>query len=163
MSCKVPKCSKKIVAKDLCQFHYDRLRRYGDVITRPTFLNCPKCESPFKVARTGKLPVYCPDCLKEIYRIKQRSEKRQKSLLANYGITLEQYAELHKKQNGLCKICNQRTQGRGAAKNNLAVDHDHETGKIRGLLCSHCNTGLGLFRDNPELLKIAINYLKENK
>lgn len=49
---------------------------------------------------------------------------------------------------------------RGWAKQLLDVDHDHETGEIRGLLCSRCNGGLGLFCDNPSLLKKAIAYLE---
>jgi len=62
-----------------------------------------------------------------------------------------------KSQNGNCAICgiDQPSNGR-----RLAVDHDHETGKVRALLCGNCNTGMGSFMDNPKLLQKAINYLE---
>lgn len=76
-----------------------------------------------------------------------------------YGITLEDYNEKLIEQNNKCKICNQEnTFDRYGV---LAVDHDHSTGKIRGLLCYKCNVGLGNFNDNKQLLEKAINYLKE--
>jgi hypothetical protein len=68
---------------------------------------------------------------------------------------------MYEEQNGVCWICEKRTRGRGEEKNTLAVDHNHKTGKIRGLLCSNCNTGLGNLRDSIELLEKAITYLKE--
>ncbi len=61
-----------------------------------------------------------------------------------YGITVEQYDAMLRQQNGLCAIC-----GRAPKRFRLAVDHDHETGEIRGLLCTRCNLGLGWFRDDP--------------
>lgn len=66
------------------------------------------------------------------------------------------YDQLLAKQGGKCAICGEEANG-----NRLAVDHNHETGEIRGLLCHQCNTGLGSFRDNPQLLKQAIAYLGE--
>ena len=64
--------------------------------------------------------------------------------------------ELHARQGGKCAICG--TQYVLGLKR-LALDHCHETGRIRGLLCGSCNRGLGLFRDNPERLRKAIEYL----
>ncbi len=57
-------------------------------------------------------------------------------------------------QGGVCGICGGRDRDR-----DLAIDHDHETGEIRGLLCSRCNTALGSFRDNPEIITAALSYL----
>lgn len=73
-----------------------------------------------------------------------------------YGITDEQYQQLLAEQNFVCAICGkeERVEGRS-----LAVDHDHETNLIRGLLCNRCNRALGLFNDDPELLKKAFEYL----
>jgi len=68
-----------------------------------------------------------------------------------YGLTAEQYAQLTAQQEGVCAICRRRAQ--------LLVDHDHESGVVRGLLCLHCNSGLGQFRDNPQLLQTALAYL----
>lgn len=81
---------------------------------------------------------------------------RENSYLRYYGITIEQYEILLKNQNGGCAICFSPT---GSNGKRLSVDHNHETGEVRGLLCDDCNTGLGKFKDNPNLLAIAINYL----
>jgi hypothetical protein len=64
------------------------------------------------------------------------------------------------KQDGCCAICKQH---QVCFKNTLCVDHNHVTGKIRKLLCNDCNKGLGFFKDSPELLDIALQYLMENK
>ena len=71
-----------------------------------------------------------------------------------YGITLAEFEILLKKQNGGCALC-----GRKQQKYRLAVDHDHKTRKVRGILCNHCNRGLGIFKDNVWLLHNAIKYL----
>jgi hypothetical protein len=79
-----------------------------------------------------------------------------------YGITLNQYNELLESQNGACAICGKRETATGTYSNkirSLAVDHNHVTGKIRGLLCYDCNTSLGKFKDNIKILQSAINYL----
>lgn len=69
---------------------------------------------------------------------------------------LEEYNKLLELQNSSCGICG----GKDSAKR-LAVDHDHETGKIRGLLCSKCNRALGYLNDDKELLRKAISYLEK--
>lgn len=75
---------------------------------------------------------------------------------AEYGITGEQYWALYQFQNGRCWICQRAT---GKTKR-LAVDHDHETGEVRGLLCGRCNHDvLGHLRDDPELIMRAAHYL----
>lgn len=79
-----------------------------------------------------------------------------------YGITVEQYEEMLHKQDHKCAICG----GEGFLMNKdrhqmkLVVDHCHETGRVRGLLCHNCNRALGLFKDSVENLSSAINYLK---
>jgi len=80
---------------------------------------------------------------------------RRQNLKRKFRITLEQYDKILKEQEGICIIC--KVPPNGA---NLAVDHDHNTGKIRGLLCNKCNNGLGCFNDNIFKLKAAINYLE---
>jgi len=76
-------------------------------------------------------------------------------LKARYGITLEEKLELLNRQGGKCLICK-----KDIIKNKACVDHNHETGRVRGLLCDRCNHGLGNFKDNIELLQLAIEYLK---
>ena len=76
-----------------------------------------------------------------------------KRKLRKYGITEDEYNVLLEESGGLCMICKKKP------LNWLVIDHCHETHVVRGLLCGNCNTGLGLFKDNPELLQNAIKYL----
>lgn len=88
---------------------------------------------------------------------------RDKSLKKQFGIGLDEYKEILEKQDGVCAIChNKETALNPLTKEprELAVDHCHTTGKIRGLLCTGCNTALGLLKDSTELLRKAILYLK---
>lgn len=78
-------------------------------------------------------------------------------LKMKYGITLAEYEILAEVQNHVCAIC-KKPQMNGRR---LAVDHDHRTGKIRGLLCGKCNFALGYLNDNPVLADIAAAYLRE--
>jgi len=80
---------------------------------------------------------------------------RKRSLWDKFKITLEDYQYMYDEQGGVCAIC-----GTNEDKRMLAVDHCHETGKVRGLLCTCCNTGLGKFRDSPDLLIKAVEYLE---
>lgn len=85
----------------------------------------------------------------------------RKYLMKAYGITYEEYLELFNKNSGRCYICNSdgfRIDPNQRLK--LAVDHCHETGVVRGMLCHNCNRGLGLFQDSPEFLKTAAAYLE---
>lgn len=69
-----------------------------------------------------------------------------------YGITLAEFNEMVTDQGGRCAIC-------GVDPPRLVVDHDHESGVVRGLLCDSCNNGLGRFRDDPDALMAAAAYL----
>lgn len=82
---------------------------------------------------------------------------RKSHLKIKFGVTPEQYDEVLKQQNFSCAICEKHTL---EFEKRLAIDHDHKTGKIRGLLCMFCNTALGKFNDDVSLLKKAINYLE---
>lgn len=90
----------------------------------------------------------------------QRKYNRRKK----YGLRQEQYNTMLKNQNSTCAICKLEEEVviKGC-KITLSVDHCHETGKIRGLLCRKCNSGLGHFNDSIELLEKAINYLNSFK
>jgi hypothetical protein len=80
-------------------------------------------------------------------------------LKKSYGISLNDYEILHNQQKGLCFLC-----GLPEIENRLlSVDHDHQTGKVRSLLCNFCNKGLGQFKDNPQLLRKAADYIERNK
>lgn len=81
---------------------------------------------------------------------------RPSALRRHYGITVEQYDSLLLNQDGRCAICGKTVEENGQR---LHVDHDHETGRVRGLLCNACNPGIGFFKHNPDLLKKAMGYL----
>lgn len=86
--------------------------------------------------------------------------KRDLNLRTRYGMTERQFEELLSEQSGMCAICGAVSACANAPGKVLYVDHDHETGEIRGLLCRNCNSGLGMFQDKPELIAKAFLYLK---
>jgi hypothetical protein len=77
-------------------------------------------------------------------------------LQKTYGLSLEDYNKRKEEQQNCCAICKVEIFSR------LFVDHCHKSGKVRKLLCSQCNSGLGMFKDNPELLVAAADYIKEH-
>lgn len=82
-------------------------------------------------------------------------ERKNKWLLKRYGITYSIYKEMAESQDNSCKICKKESY-------DLVVDHCHSTNKVRGLLCQPCNKGLGMFEDNKDYLKEAIDYLNND-
>jgi hypothetical protein len=117
----------------------------------PTQRTCRGCHAAYK-RRMREDPEF---------RIREVSAHRR----SKFGLEPEQYAEMHATQNGVCAICGQAetaTTKRGMVKT-LAVDHDHATGKIRALLCTGCNTGIGLLRDSPERLRDAAAYIESHR
>jgi len=75
---------------------------------------------------------------------------------AKYGITPKQFVEMMRAQNCACKVCGYIP----ASPLDLTIDHDHDTGAVRGLLCSPCNTALGMFRDDPARMRAAAEYIE---
>lgn len=145
--------------------------------------NCNRCRRLLPAGSFNKnrrfldgLQSYCRECHKahnaDLYQrnktnpawvAKDRERNRQQfkkngraaALRKLYGITVRQYEAAYEAVAGLCEICGQKC----VTGKTLAVDHDHETGAVRGLLCRKCNSGLGLFNDSTELLKAAAEYL----
>jgi Recombination endonuclease VII len=101
----------------------------------------------------------------KMYRDQNKDKIKNNDLLKSYGITLAQYNEMSEKQGHTCAICGlpetDKDQNSGKPRK-LAVDHCHNTGKVRGLLCGACNKGIGYFQDDTHIIQKAINYLKEN-
>lgn len=91
---------------------------------------------------------------------KLKERMRANALLRQYGLTVQDYDDLLEAQGGGCAVCGVE---KGHAGNRLAVDHDHSTGEVRGLLCDRCNLILGKADDNPELLLGLAAYLQINK
>lgn len=92
---------------------------------------------------------------------KDPDSHRDVRLKSTYGITLTDYLAMYDNQKGKCAICDVHCPDHG--KNGLMVDHCHKGGHVRKLLCTHCNTGIGQFRDNAQFLDKAIEYLKESE
>ncbi len=83
-----------------------------------------------------------------------------------YGITFDDYKEIHESQNGLCAICNRQERSidhKIGKVRRLAVDHCHKTNKVRGLLCADCNRAIGMLNDDISILQSAIEYLKKHQ
>ena len=132
---------------------------------------CSKCKeekanSNFHISSKEKdgLQKQCKSCQskrkKEWYK-----ENKEKALNDNYkykyGISLEEYSEKLREQNHKCKIC--KKDETEVFKQTLYVDHNHDTGEVRGLLCHPCNAGLGHFKEQEDLLEAAKQYIKEYK
>jgi recombination endonuclease VII len=102
----------------------------------------------------------CVDCLKA-YGMRWRANNPGRTVSSNrlrqYGVSPEQYEAMLHAQDFRCKLC--RVPDVACTKS-LAIDHDHATGEIRGLLCSSCNSGIGKLGDNLEGLERAVAYLK---
>jgi hypothetical protein len=84
-------------------------------------------------------------------------EQRRRQYATRYGMTLAEYEDLFVKQAEVCGICHKPPDNEKWRR--LGVDHDHVTGAVRGLLCGNCNRGLGMFMDDPDLLRGAIDWL----
>jgi hypothetical protein len=87
-----------------------------------------------------------------------KTSRRRCQLRRNYGLSLEDYEAMLVAQGGVCAICGDSSPG--PVQKHFAVDHDHDSGKIRGLLCFPCNTGIGGLRDDVLLVEKALSYLK---
>lgn len=90
---------------------------------------------------------------------KRKLSHRKQKLKYKFNMTLEQYDKIFENQNGVCAICD----GINKSGRRLSVDHNHKTGKIRALLCDHCNHLLGQAKENIIILQSAIDYLKKHK
>ena len=115
----------------------------------------------------GRVQIWQSECkscciisAKKRYRYDEKGT-RAKNLKQNFGISLEEYKQMLQNQNGVCDICGLVEIAK--TKEHLSVDHNHKTGKVRGLLCNRCNVGLGAFGDDVDVMASAISYLINNK
>ena len=102
---------------------------------------------------------YCKTCnkkRKKEYYERYPDEQKNRKLKRKYGITLDEYNLMFLKQQGNCLICSIH---QSILKRPLVVDHCHNTGKVRGLLCSNCNTALGLLKEDEEIIKNLLEYI----
>lgn len=93
----------------------------------------------------------------ECYKVKSKNQRN----IRKYGLTALQVEKMIERQRMRCFIC-ERTFNRKKRMSLPAVDHCHTSGRVRGILCGFCNTGLGMFKDNPDVLEKAAQYIRED-
>jgi hypothetical protein len=115
---------------------------------------CTDCGVEKDETQFRKKHNFCKACYQARYNTPERQHAAR--VKHYYGITADQYAQMLAEQDNRCAICCQEQSGK-----RLAVDHDHATGQVRGLLCSNCNRALGLFGDSSVHLLSAYHYLQK--
>jgi hypothetical protein len=185
--CRVEDCEKVGPrTKGLCHKHYRRVRLYGDINANFRDTGSPPCSvegcdnvsrartwctKHYQMWQAHHDPLYVPPtkaergliphgtphgynhyrCRCDICMSWKRAYHRA-NLLGRYGLVEADFERMRNEQAGCCAVCDQPTQ-------KFHIDHCHDTGKVRGLLCGPCNQGLGFFRDNPDRLMAAAAYL----
>lgn len=166
--CRFEGCLRKVHTKGLCRAHYEQSLTGKPLMTlrhqrKPGDDTCievgckerrldgrPQCRSHYNAYMRKWVAV-------------NRENVRSSNLQQNYGITLKEYEVLLEAQGGLCAICRQaesQIHYKTGIPKNLAVDHDHVSGVVRGLLCGGCNSLLGAANDDLDRLQAAIEYLR---
>lgn len=167
MVCQLDACENSSYSRGLCKPHYEKsyregtLGQYHSAIRRHTLSNkdfdvltadCSVCGSVKLFHRKTHSKYYCENS-SNAKKKNYRSYSYDDGVITHSEAKVER-ARLEVSQQGLCNICKKPSMGKS-----LALDHCHRSGKIRGLLCTKCNIGLGMFEDDPERLKAAIEYL----
>ena len=149
-------CSKCGVDKDLEEFGKDRSKKDGKRA------DCLKCAAAQSRAWRAKNIAKARES-KTLWEKSNPDWHRFNSIKKKYGISKDQYESMHTSQRGVCDICGEPETARFKGKTKaLAVDHCHETGEVRSLLCSRCNLMLGKAKDSPDLLDKAAAYLRHH-
>lgn len=152
-------CSRCKIEKSLDQFNKDSSRKDG-----LTF-HCKTCVNFYSL----KSRIYLDPEYRKAQSKKYKDENPQKIraqwIKQIYKLSWEDYEKIFYSQDGVCKICNTPLKLHKGIEHGFevaVVDHCHSTGKVRGLLCTKCNTALGLLKDSVSILKNAQNYLETN-
>lgn len=163
MESNLKQCSTCKLFLARCEFRRDKYNPDG------LMYHCKKCKT-IKDAEYHKKNPHIrketnernKDKRKEYYSNPERKRKyKHEELLRTYNITIEQYEQMLTDCNHVCSIC--KRPERSKLNTKLSIDHCHKTGIIRGLLCSHCNRGIGFFEDDVERIKNVITYLTKDK
>ncbi len=119
--------------------------------TQPV-LTCSSCGNDCERTSSGQR--YCADCRENADTVIRKTRH-----LRDYGLSYEQYQALLKRQGGACAIC-MCSLPENIGYRSLDVDHDHQSGQVRGLLCTSCNRAVGLLRDDPVIAEQMVLYLR---
>jgi hypothetical protein len=177
LACAAEGCSQtfervtcKTYCSDACRVRQGNRRRYP-----AKRVSCARTECGRGFERTTSQRFCSRECRSmaeavrrygpERRRRRTPEELRGRRAELRYGMADGEYARLVDEQDGLCAICRQPETlplVGGGAPRSLAVDHDHETGKVRGLLCQACNTSIGQMGDDPARLRAAADYLERH-
>ena len=158
-----PTC--KVCKMTITKQRYEKRIAENTELDFTKIIKCYRCNQeleatqfPIRLRLKGGFSTICKDCTNKT-KEKWRAGKKRVSYhtLYKYSLTKEDYLIMLEKQNGVCAICKKED-----PTQRLSVDHCHTTNKVRALLCSNCNTGLGLFKEDIMLMTKAINYLKEH-
>jgi len=163
-------CTKCDEEKPLSDFHNHDEGKLG------LRSNCKECEAKWakryykkhqkKIRKLAKTYTKTHKKERKDYREKNKKKNKDRELQLKYKITLKEYQLLSKNQKNRCSICGNKETAIEPRTNKirgLAVDHNHETGKVRGLLCGKCNRGIGFFQENINFLQKTIDYLKNDR
>lgn len=147
-ACFTPSCANPVVVKGRCKSCYMReyMREYNKT---PQAREQRNARRATEAGRQQRREYYESHRAAHINRMLKVTLKR-------WGLTILDYERMLHDQNGGCAICGANPT---TMKMRLAVDHDHKTGKIRGLLCASCNRGIGLLKEQPDVLRAAAQYL----
>jgi hypothetical protein len=143
-------CESSVKANGLCAAHYQRFLRHGHTRYRDR-------KRPAQQCSVGD----CDNILYANTLCHQHYMRERK--IKKMGLSTDSYLEMFGKQKGLCAICFGTETSKDGASGKfraLAIDHNHETGAVRGLLCSPCNRAIGLLKDDPATLRNAADYLE---
>lgn len=158
----------------MAAYHKEWRPKYSKTVERKLCYQCKLVLPPESFSKNSRaadgLQTMCKHCAKAYHdqpevrkknndRLNQKwqsGEVRDARYQKLFGITLEEYNRKFTEQGGVCQICSKPQDGQ---TKNLAVDHCHATGKVRGLLCNNCNRALGLFEDSTALVEKAAAYL----
>lgn len=170
--CEVEGCEKPAQVNKMCRKHDRYTRKFGHPTSRTT--RCNDCGEEFThIIREGHRRWYCDACDSKPQRhpgrrldnvdpelVAATARQAFRYNVSRYGLTVEQYEAKLAAQNNFCAICGKPPKPDGVrAASRLHIDHDHETGIVRGLLCLNCNRGIGSFNDDSTLLRMAADYI----
>lgn len=164
--CRLKRCSNKVLARGLCGKHYARWRQTRGTDAEISDLRYQRITGGPCTEKDCNEPVMAKGlCRLHYQRMRNRRDRArfpERYLgyhLNRYGITVEEYRKLEKRQRGVCAICKNPASYARARDTRLHVDHCHKTGRVRGLLCYNCNVGIAKFSDDPQLLRSAARYV----